>query len=189
MPRAGLTPDVVVAAAAHLADAGGYDRLSLAAVAERLGVRVPSLYKHVGSLADLQRRLATAAQRDLDVRLRDAAVGRSGRDALAAVARAYRAYGHEHPGRYTAALRVPDPADAGAREAARSLTGLMLAVVRGYGLEGEPAVHAVRAVRAAMHGFVALEHANGFGLPLDVDDSFERLVALLDAGLSRAGQG
>ncbi len=44
MPRAGLTPDTVAACAGDLADRDGYDRLSLAAVAAQLGVRLPSLY-------------------------------------------------------------------------------------------------------------------------------------------------
>ncbi|MEV1143797.1 TetR family transcriptional regulator, partial [Micromonospora sp. NPDC049799] len=47
MPRAGLTPQTVVRAAADLADEVGLDRLTLAAVAARLGVALPSLYKHV----------------------------------------------------------------------------------------------------------------------------------------------
>jgi hypothetical protein len=35
-----------------------------------------------------------------------------------------------------------------------------------------------------MHGFVALEAGQGFGIPLDLDESYARLVATLDHGLS-----
>jgi hypothetical protein len=42
----------------------------------------------------------------------------------------------------------------------------------------------VRAFRSAVHGFVALEAAGGFGIPVDVDTSFERLVATLAGGLA-----
>jgi hypothetical protein len=59
----------------------------------------------------------------------------------------------------------------------------VLAVLRGYGVEGEDAVHATRVVRAALHGFVTLEAEDGFGIPLDLDQSFARLVATLDGGL------
>ena len=55
MPRAGLTPAAVAEAGAALADEIGFGSLSMAEVAERLGVRAPALYKHVGSLADSQR--------------------------------------------------------------------------------------------------------------------------------------
>ena len=47
-------------------------------------------------------------------------------------------------------------------------------------------IHAVRAVRAALHGFVALEALGGFGLPVDREASFDRLVAALAAGLRAA---
>jgi hypothetical protein len=35
-----------------------------------------------------------------------------------------------------------------------------------------------------LHGFVTLEAAGGFGLPRDVDRSFDRLVDALDAALT-----
>ena len=43
MPRAGLNTDQVVAAGAALADEIGFPALSLAGLADRLGVRPPAL--------------------------------------------------------------------------------------------------------------------------------------------------
>ena len=183
--RPRLTPDRVVAEAGLLADERGIHGLSLAPLAERLGVRVPSLYKHVGGLDDLHRRLALAGVRDLADELGAATVGRSGRDALMACATAWRAYAKAHPGRYGAIQRAPDPADAELVAAAGRLVELIYAILRGYGLDDEQTVHATRAVRSALHGFVTLEAAGGFGLPQDVDESYTRLVELLDTGLRR----
>ena len=70
--------------------------------------------------------------------------------------------------------------------AGAEVVGLIVAVLRGYGLEGEAAMHTVRAIRSAFHGFVSLEREGGFGLPIDIDDSYDRLVAMLDAGLAAA---
>jgi hypothetical protein len=63
--------------------------------------------------------------------------------------------------------------------------GVLLAVLPGYGLDGDEAqaVHIVRALPSALHGFVVLETGGGFGIPLALDDSFAELVALLDRGL------
>jgi len=44
----------------------------------------------------------------------------------------------------------------------------------------------VRAIRSALHGFVSLEREGGFGLPLNIDDSYDNLVTMLDAGLAAA---
>ena len=74
MPRAGLSRAAVVELGAQLADETGPDRLTLAGVAARAGVRLPSLYKHVGGLDDLQRGVAVLALREVRDRLADAAV-------------------------------------------------------------------------------------------------------------------
>lgn len=186
MARAGLDTDAVVAAAAKLADADGLEAVTLARLAGILGVRSPSLYAHVDGLDDLRRRLATRGARELAAELQAAVAGRSRGDALAAMADAYRAYARAHPGTYAALQRPPVRGDAEGGGAAADVVGVVLAVLRGYGLEGDEAIHAARIIRAALHGFVALETGAGFGIPLDLDDSYARLVDVLDRGLSRA---
>ena len=107
MPRAGLTPASVTEAGAALVDEIGFDQLSMGLLAERLGVKTPSLYKHVTSQADLAHRIAILAMTELGDAIRDAIQGRAGSDALAAGAQAMRTYVREHPGRYAAAQRCP----------------------------------------------------------------------------------
>lgn len=183
MPRAGLDTDAVVDAAARMADDDGLAAVTLARLAQALGVRAPSLYAHVKGLPDLRRRLGERGARELAAKLQASAAGRSSADALAAVAAAYRDYAHAHPGLYTALQPAPDPEDE-ATQAAHSLVQTVLAALRGYGLEGDDAIHGARIVRAALHGFVTLERDGGFGIPLALDESFARLVRALDQGLS-----
>ena len=180
MPRAGLATESVVEAAAALADADGLEALTLARLAAALGVQSPSLYVHVEGLPDLRRRLAARGARELAQALGAAAAGRAGGDALTAVAAAYRDYARAHPGTYAAAQRATDldPADGA------PVVDVVLAVLRGYGLEGDDAIHAARIVRSALHGFAALETDEGFGIPLDLDETFARLVEVLDGGLT-----
>jgi len=186
VPRAGLSRAAVVAAAAELADAGGYERLTLAAVAQQFGVKLPSLYKHVAGVEDLQRGVALLAVRELGAALSAAAVGRSGGDALRAMGLAYRRYALAHPGRYAATVRAPDPQDPDHLAAAEGVTRTLFAVLTGMGIEDGELVHATRTVRSALHGFVALEAAGGFGLPHAVGDSFEHLLGVVERGLCSA---
>jgi AcrR family transcriptional regulator len=190
MPRAGLSPTAVVDAAAALADAEGLDALTLARIAASVGVRTPSLYNHVASLEDVRRRLALRGLEELGAAMRDAAVGRARDDALIAMAHAYRDYATRHPGRYAATQRAPAEEDPDLVAAAARAVEVLLAILRGYGLEGDDAIHAARAVRSALHGFVALETGGGFGLPVALDTSFDRMVAAVARGLrssDRAG--
>ncbi len=180
MPRAGLTPEIVVAEAARVADETGFDELTLTEVAERLGVAVPSLYKHVDGIGGLRRGVTVRAIGDLG-RALASAIERAPRDPLRATARAFRRFSRAHPGRYAATVAAVDPADAEASAASQGVLETVLTVLATYGLTGTDAIDAARTLRAALHGFVDLEALGGFGLPRQVDRSFERLVEILDA--------
>ena len=184
MPRAGLNTDRVVAAAMELADEVGLDKLTLAALAVRLGVRQPSLYKHVASLDALQRLISMRGKIEAADVLAQAAIGRARDDALIAMAWAWRSWALDHPGRYQASQRGAAPGDAEHEQVARRSIGVLAAVIDGYGLAGDDAIDAIRAYRAALHGFVALEADNGFAFPNDVERSFDRLVRALVLALS-----
>jgi AcrR family transcriptional regulator len=181
-PRAGLDAEAVVAAAAELADRDGLDALTLARLAARLGVRAPSLYAHIGGgLRELRARLAARGLRELTDVMHAAAAGRAGGDALSALAEAYRSYALSHPGTYAALQRAPQAAG---QELSAAPVEVVLAVLRGYGLSGEAAIHSARTIRSALHGFVSLEAGQGFGYPIDIDESYDWLVAVLHHGLA-----
>ncbi|MEU4676397.1 WHG domain-containing protein [Micromonospora sp. NPDC023737] len=189
MPRAGLNQQIVVREAARLVDEVGREQLTLAAVAARLGVALPSLYKHVRGADALAQKLSAFATAELAEELMTAAVGRAGADALHAVAAAYRSYARRHPGRYPATQQVPDPADPDHVAAGERAVGAVYAVLHGYGITGDAAVDAARTLRSALHGFVSLEVAGGFGLPRDLDRSYDEMVGSLDAALRAWGSG
>ena len=72
--RAGLDTAAVVRAGAALADEEGLSGLTFAHLAERLGVRTPSLYNHVAGLDGLRRELAMLGGRELGTQLARAAI-------------------------------------------------------------------------------------------------------------------
>lgn len=182
-PRAGLDEAAVIEAAVALVDAEGLEALSLAALAERLGVKSPSLYKHVAGLDGVRRGLAVWGVRELTRRMGQAAVGVAGDAALLALANAYRAFAHDHPGVYPATLKAPEADDAEWNAANAALLDILVAVFRPYGLAQDELIHTIRAYRSLVHGFVSLEQAGGFGMPVDLDASFSSLIRLLVEGL------
>lgn len=186
MPRLGLDTAAVVTAAAEIGDDQGVDAVTLARVADRLGVRAPSLYVHITGLAELRRLLAARGARELADAVRDAVAGQAGRDALSALAGAYRRYAHEHPGRYGAMQRAPLGTGDDA-EAAAELYGVIRATLAGYHLRGAAEVHAIRAVRAGLHGFVSLEQVGGLRMRISIDASYAGLVEMMHLGLTALG--
>lgn len=184
MPRAGLDPAAVVAAGAALADEVGLGNLTMGLLAERVGVRTPSLYKHVGGQEDLNRRIAALALREAADAVGGAVQGYAGRDALAAAARAFRAFVLEHPGRYAATIGMePSGPDDPLATAGQRLLDSFTAVLRGYEIAEPDVDHALRMLRTLCHGFATLQAAGGFQWSADIDESFEWLIAFADRGL------
>jgi AcrR family transcriptional regulator len=184
MPRARLTAEIITAAGAALADDVGFAHLSMGQLAQRLGVKTPSLYKHVDGQADLARRIAALAGNELADTIRDATQGRSGRDALVAGAQAMRVYVRAHPGRYDAAnaaeLTGPDdPLQLPRRRLLASWSAMLL----GYRLEADQEIHALRMLRSFLHGFSSIEAAGSFRIDASVDESFTWIIDLVDNGL------
>jgi AcrR family transcriptional regulator len=184
VPRAGLTPAIVTEAGAALADEVGFAQLSMGLVAERLGVKTPSLYKHVTSQADLVHRIAVQAANELADNIRDATQGRAGSEAFTAGAQAMRRYVKDHPGRYAAgnAARPAGPEDPLTAALDRVLAS-WAAMLHGYRIDPGQEIHALRMLRTMLHGFATLEAAGGFRIDAAVEDSFTWLIDFVDRGL------
>lgn len=90
---------------------------------------------------------------------------------------AYRAYVKEHPKRY-GAMPIDPLHDEQQQAAGVKLMEVMLAALRGFGLEGSEAIHATRRLRVITHGFASIESSGGFGLPEGLDDTYDQLVRM-----------
>ncbi len=164
--------DVAVA----LADEHGFEAVTLASVAEQLGIRIPSLYNHVAGLQGLRYVMRVWGLQQLTRQVRNAAVGRSGDDAIVAIADAYRAFALAHPGVYPATLKAPTEDETALAEAAQELLDVIVMILSVYNFSPDDTVHLVRGLRSLLHGFVDLEIAGGFQMALDRDESFHQLI-------------
>ncbi len=178
--KLGLTLEQVVEAAAEIADRDGLDALSLASVASALGVRSPSLYHHVAGLAGLRRQLSIHAGRLLAAELAASVEGLDAVEALRAMAIQLRSFAHRHPGMYDSFLPAPSPdEDPEVAAALAEPIGVVGSVLTEMGIDPATVIPLIRALRAAVHGFVDLELQGGFGLPDDIDDSFTTTIDLV----------
>ena len=188
MPRAGLNTSQVVTSGAELADEAGIEAVSFAALAERLGVKAPALYKHVDSIGNLQHRIATLAMTEFADALRDALQGKSGAKAIGALFAAVQSYIGEHPGRYSATIgaQFQGPDDPLLAAATRVIDSLR-AVLSSYGIPAGERDHAIRMLRCTMHGYAVLKASNAFLWSNDPDESLAWMIRFMDAGLRKVG--
>jgi AcrR family transcriptional regulator len=176
--RAGLDRAAVIRTAAELADTMGIEEVSLSTLAERLGVRTPTLYHYVSGLAGLRRALALYGLEMQRNRLGEAVMGRAGDDAVRAMMVAYREFVKEHPGVYAVTVRAGPSDDDEWLASSQQAIDIILRVLSAYKLEGDEAIHAVRLMRSILHGFTSMEQGGGFGMPLGIEETFERLQRL-----------
>lgn len=183
MARAGITGERLTVAAAELADELGFDKVTVSAVARRLGVKDPSLYAHIENARELKVRVALLALEEMADRAATALAGRAGKDALVAFAGAYRDYAKEHPGRYAASRYELDP-QAAATSAGPRHAEMTRALLRGYDLPEPDQTDAVRFLGGAFHGYVSLEMSGAFRhTPRAADDSWAWALDTLDFAL------
>ena len=165
-----------MAAAAEIADLNGLDSVTLAAVADRLGVRKPSLYNHVNGLPELRELLAIWGTHQLRAKISEAAIGKAKHDAILAIANAYRSFAHQRPGLYRAILSSPNRDNLELKAAIENMMTVISKVLEPYNLVSSDNTHAVRGLRSLMHGFVSLEAAGWFAAPVDREESYRRLI-------------
>lgn len=162
-----------------LLEEGGAEALSMRRLAGRLGIKAPSLYKHIPDKEGLAALIADAALADLGRVVAEAAADKSPAEAIRAMGHTYRTYGHQHPSVYQFLMAQPLPT--GVHGGPGESLGLvpLLATLAGDPVERRAAA---RAVWAFVHGFVSLELVGRFPPGADLERAFARgLEALAQA--------
>ena len=188
--RARTSGAAIVTAARELLEDGGLEAVSMAGVAQRVGIRPPSLYKHFGDRSDLLATVMTDTALDLGRILTDV-VERSDEDPTAqlhALAAAYRSFALATP--RAAALLFADVA-AGATPTLESQAEAVRPVLRVAEAMVGPtkALAAARVLTAFAYGFTSMESAGAFHLGGEVDDAYQLGLSVLAFGLERAAAG
>jgi Tetracyclin repressor-like, C-terminal domain len=142
------------------------------------------LSEKIDTIPEMRRFLAIKGYRELYQRLTTATDGKSGEEALRAVAFAMRTYAHDRPGLSAATFRSPTVDSPEWRREGETLARFVLGVLAGVGLTGDPAIHALRILRALVRGFVLHETASSFMEPIDYDESYGKAIEVYIRGLS-----
>ncbi|OMF22192.1 TetR family transcriptional regulator [Paenibacillus sp. FSL H8-0548] len=182
-PRRGLDLMVIVEAAAAIADEHGVQDVTLASLAQKLGVRSPSLYNHVNGLKGLRNQLAIYGLKKLTLMMNEVLENNTGDEAMHAVASAYISFARLHPGLYELTLRSPDDDDAEYVACAQQLVEMLINMLSHYKLDYDTSIHIVRGFRSLLHGFASIEQKGGFGMSQSPNDSIKIIVQTYINGL------
>lgn len=185
-PKIALDKNTIMFAAAELANEHGSENITLALLAKKLNIKPPSLYNHFDGLPGIKRELTILSLEKLYTNLVEEAEGKSqGEEAVMALSQAYLTFARRNPGLYDFALSAPDPADEIVHDAGKKIVDLVVDAIQPFELSEEEAIHAVRGFRSLMHGFASLEQSGGFGMPLNLNESYQLAVTVFIRGMKK----
>ena len=169
-----ISASEVQEAALNLLEAQGIEAVSMRSLAEVLGVRASSLYRHIAH----REALLALLSEDAALQLREtlvAAAQQAGRPALEAVAQAFVTFARARPHLY-ALLHTPRPPQVGAGEGQRLWQFILGQVSLASGQPDDTA--GTVALWAFLHGYTELERSGLYGLS-GPGAGFERGLAAL----------
>jgi len=180
--RARTSSAEIMSAARAILETDGLDAVTMQAVADRVGVRAPSLYKRFASRAALLTAVADDVAAELGEAIASSLREADPGDAIRSLAMRFRAFGHSLPGAYR--LLFSDRGtgtDPGPGIGSEAAVGLLALTERLVGRDR--ALDAARFLTAFAHGFVSMELAGAFRLGGDVDKAFDFSIEAIVAGL------
>lgn len=185
-----ITKEDIIQTAIALVEEHGMPSLSMRELAERLGVKTPSLYNHIESMEQLLVEVCQYAVGQFTAALFSAMAGKSGGDAVRALAAAYRAFASGRVGLYRVIMAIPAENNKELDKTAAAIIEPFLASLGSYALSDEAKLHWQRVMRSMLHGFVSQQQAGFFShSPVSADESFELAVRCILSGLRTAAAG
>lgn len=173
----------IVAAARSLLEEGGLDAVTMQAVADRVGVKAPSLYKRVAGRPTLIAAVAEDVAAELGDVVAPALEMAEPAEAIRVVADRYRAFAKRSPGAYQLLFsRLLPEALPTAEANAAGAAGLVRLVERLTG--AERALEGARLLTAFAHGFASMELSGAFRIGGDIDGAYRFAVDTIIRGLA-----
>ena len=178
-----LSKKIILDTAARMADEEGITNITLKSLAEQLGVKSPSLYKHISGLDELNKELMLYGWDLLEKEIMKAAIGKAKDDAIIALCYTFRDFVALHRGLFEAMQWYNMYQTNEHLQATEGLVSVIFQVLDAYGLVEEQKVHIVRMLRGFLQGFSTIESHNGFGNSLSVEDTFNLSLKIILNGI------
>lgn len=179
-----LDRKTIIEVAGNMADKNGIASVTLKVLADELGIKSPSLYKHFsGGLDELNKEIMLYGWSSLESEITRAAIGKAKEDAIRAICYAYRNFACCHKGLFEAMQWYNMYQSDGHLQATKGTIEVLFRVLDAYGLSEKQKVHCVRMLRGFLQGFCSIESHGGFGNPISTNDTFDFAIKIILQGI------
>ncbi|MCR5099447.1 MAG: TetR/AcrR family transcriptional regulator [Lachnospiraceae bacterium] len=170
----------------EMIDKDGFMNLSIKAIADRLGIKPPSLYKHFqGGLVEIKDAIMVYGWNFIDIKIAKSAVGKSREEGLKAMCYALREFAHEHPGVFEAICWHNSYTSELNHEMTKGVVSSLYSILDPLEFSEVNKMHVLRSLRGFVEGFSMLELHGSFGDKISLDESFEYGVDALISGIMK----
>lgn len=185
-----LTRQDVVTAAVVCLQKDGEAGLGVNRVARELGIRPPSIYKHIAGNEALRCAVAAEGMRLLTEHLKHQVQDVGQQDCLIrTVAHAVRQFFHKNPALHQVMTMTTIDASAPDFQAIKqAFLRFNATAFELFNLNDDDFIHALRMFVSACHGFALLEQSQQFKEPQSLDESYEWLINTFILGIKRRSQ-
>jgi AcrR family transcriptional regulator len=171
-----LTKEKIIQAAFLLADEIGINQITFQKIAKKLDIKYPSLYNHFTNIEDLKIKMTVYFLNNLNSRLIERLIGKSGETAIREFAYVYRDFAFENRTGYRLYMNIPSTEDDEVKRLARETSDIIHKVLDFCSMEETYVIHKSRALRSLIHGFVSLSSHGYFQNPVNLENSFQFMI-------------
>lgn len=176
MQKRNLTKEKIIQVAFSLADEIGLNQVTFPKIAEKLGIKYPSLYNHFANMNDLKIEMTVYFLNGLHFELMQGLVGKSGKDAIKEFAYIYRDFAFKNKSGYELFMNIPNAQDEKLNHLAKEIYKITHKILKFYIEDEKYSIHKNRALRSFLHGFISLNFLGYFQGPVDLEDSFQVMI-------------
>lgn len=185
MQKRNLTKEKIIKVAFLLADEVGLNQVTFPKIAEKLDIKYPSLYNHFANMDDLKIEMTVYLLNELNMKLMQKLIGKSGEDAVREFAYVYRDFAFENKSAYGLIMNIPSTEDKKVFALAKGTTNIIHQVLDFYIKDEAYLIHKSRSLRSLLHGFISLKFLGYFQNAVNSEDSFQLMVEDFILSLSR----
>lgn len=158
-------------------------------IAADLISEMEAYFGKVDTIPQMKQALAIAGYQGLQRHIEKAVAGKTGADAVRAMAHAMRSFALGSPGLAVASFRDPDVDNPEYQKAAGQLAQTVLRIFAEAGVTDEAAKHAIRILKSLVRGFVLGEMSAPVARPIDYQKSYVFAVEMFVRGLNELQDG
>lgn len=171
-----LTKEKIIEVTLLLADEIGLNKVNFSKIAEKLDIKYPSLYNHFTNMDDLKIAMTIYVLNQLNMKLMQGLIGKSGEEAIKVFAYNYREFAFKNKTAYGLFMNVPSSENEEIKRLVSETIGIIRQILAFYINDEIYLSHKSRALRSSLHGFISLCSLGYFQGKADLEDSFQFMI-------------